>query len=469
MRNFQLYNPIKMIFGPGQFDRLGEVALEYGSKPLLVVGKNFAREGGLLDRAIELLTSQGMDPVVFEGIEPNPRVTTLRDAAKLAQENECDLIIGIGGGSVMDASKVIAFGFHDPDGIWKRIAYWNEDYTPIDQALPIVLASTLAATGSEGDAGAVITNWETHEKVGVFSVHMFPKVSIIDPELTVSVNPEYTRDGAIDMMIHVLESYLNGDEWATFSDRVTESLMAEVILALESVMENPSDIDARGKLSYLGAVALQGFINGPRGGVFPLHMMEHPLSGLYDISHGRGLAMLLPRWLSYVSRENPDKIIQIGERVFALDLETFHPFEAADKTIKRIIDWLEEIGSWYFADDLGIPNDPVIFRKLAEDVIRLNGNEEGVIGGIRPLGVDDIVAIYQACVRTGTGISITEESVEEIPSETDETASDETEEEIEIVEEVIVIEEGDPIPEGDDVIVIEEVIEEVVEEKPDSV
>jgi len=387
-------------------------------------------------------------------------VTTLRDAAKLARDNECDLVIGIGGGSVMDAAKTIAFGFYDPDGIWKRIAYWNEDYTPVDRALPIILASTLAATGSEGDAGAVITNWETHEKVGVFSVHMFPKVSIIDPELTLSVNPEYTRDGAIDMMIHVLESYFNGDEWATFSDRVTESLMVEVIIALERIMEKPNDIEARGILSYLGAVALQGFINGPRGGVFPLHMMQHPLSGLYDISHGRGLAMLFPRWLSYVSRENPDKIIQLGERVFGLDLETYHPFEAADKTINRIIEWLDEIGSWYFADDLGIPNDPAAFRKLAKDIIRLNGNENGVIGGIMELGVDDIVAIYESCVRHGTRKSVSEKPAEEV----EEKIPDEPAEEVEIVEEIIVIEEGEPVPEGEEIIVIEEVIEE----KPNS-
>ena len=444
MRKFELYNPIRMIFGVGEFERLGELASEYGKKPLVVFGGEFAREAGLVDRAVELLKAADMDPVVFEGVEPNARLGTCRRGARIASENECDMVIGIGGGSVMDASKVLAFGFYDPDGIWKHIAHWEPDYEEFEEALPIVLVSTLAATGSEGDGGAVITNEETKDKVGVFGEALFPRVSIIDPELTLTVPTDYTRDGAVDMSIHVLESYFNGDQTAKFSDRCTEGFFAEVIEALEAVMDDPEDIEARSQLSWLGAISLQGFINQPRGGPFPLHAMEHPLSGYFDISHGRGLALLLPRWLKYVSREKPDKIIQFGDRVFTMELESHHPFEAADKVIGRFIEWLEDIGAWFFMDSLGIPNDPVIFRKMAEDVVRMYG-KDGYLGGLKPLSVDDIVAIYEMCVRTGAP---EDKAFGEERSKKKAALDEEGEEIVEIVEEVIELGEGEELPEG---------------------
>jgi alcohol dehydrogenase YqhD (iron-dependent ADH family) len=284
VRKFELYNPIRMIFGTGEFERLGEVAKQYGKKPLVVVGRSHAKTCGLLDRGVEILRNAGLDPVVFEGVEPNPSVATCRKASLLARENDCDMVVGIGGGSVMDASKVIAFGFFDPDNIWNYVDYWNPGYKPVKQALPIVLVSTLAATGSEGDSGAVITNDETMEKAGVTADGLFPMASIIDPELTMTVSVDYTRDGAIDMMLHVLEGYFNEGESTPFADRCTEAFVVEVMLALASVLENPTDSDARGQLSYLGAIALNGFINRPRGGAFPMHRSEEHTSELQSLS-----------------------------------------------------------------------------------------------------------------------------------------------------------------------------------------
>ena len=167
VRKFELFNPIRMIFGAGEFDRLGEIAAGFGKKPLVVIGQSHAKESGILDRGLELLKKAGMDPVVFEGIEPNPRLSNVpAEAARMAQKSKCDMVIGIGGGSVMDASKVIAFGFYDPDNMWRRVAHWEENHEQVGKALPIVLASTMAATGSEGDNGAVITNDETRDKAG---------------------------------------------------------------------------------------------------------------------------------------------------------------------------------------------------------------------------------------------------------------------------------------------------------------
>ena len=459
VNNFQLYNPIRMVFGVGEFSNLADFATQYGEKPLVVFGKESAKVMGVMDKALEMLTEAGLDPVPFEGIEPNPRVATIKKAAELAKESGCDMVIGIGGGSVMDASKVIAFGALDPDNIWTHIAHWEDYYEPVGDALPILLVSTLAATGSEGDAGAVVTNEETGDKVGVFGESMFPKVSIIDPELTLTTPKNYTRDGAVDMIMHVLESYFNGEPDG-FADRMTESFIIEVMIALEDVLENLEDIDARSRLSWLGAIALHGFINRPRGGMFPLHVMQHPLSAYYDISHGSGLAMLLPRWMKFVYHEKPDRIIQLGERVFNLDLETHHPFEAAEIVIERVTNWLEDIGAWFFMDDLGIPNDPEMFAKMADDILRVFGKGEDTIGGLKPLSKEDMIEIYSMCVRTGAA---EEHTVEPEPETAESVQEGEDGEVIEIVEEVIVVEEGEPLPEGvegEEIVVVEEIVEE---------
>jgi hypothetical protein len=462
VRKFELYNPIRMIFGTGEFERLGEVARQYGKKPLVVFGRSHARTCGILDKGIDILKKAGLDPVVFEGVEPNPSISTCRDAALLAKKNKCDMVVGIGGGSVMDASKLIAFGFFDPDNIWNYVAYWEPGYKPVKEALPIVLVSTLAATGSEGDSGAVVTNDETMEKAGVAADPLFPKASIIDPNLTMTVSADYTRDGAIDMMLHVLEGYFNEGESSPFADRCTEAFVVEVMLALESVIENPTDSDARGQLSYLAAIALNGFINRPRGGAFPMHSIQHPMSAYFNISHGRGLALLLPRWLRYVSRDKPDKIIQFGERVFAMALETYHPFEAADRTIDRLEEWLEGVGAWFYLEDFGIPNDPGLFQEMAQNAIRIYGDENGLIPGTKPLSVDDIVTIYKNCVRLGVPET---ETVMVIEAEEEPAGDSETPVDEEVIEEVVVI-EGE-IPEGaeGEYEVVEEIVIEEVEDK----
>jgi len=214
----------------------------------------------------------------------------------------------------------------------------------------------------------------------------------------------------------------------------------EVMIAIERLLNKPEDLKARCQLSYLGAIALSGFLNRPRGGDFPLHMMQHPLSGYFDISHGRGLALLFPRWLKYVCHEKPAKIIQFGERVFSMDLETHHPLEAAELVIERLIEWLDEIGAYFYLDDLGIPNDPTLLMKLAEDVIRINGDENGTIGGIKRLGVDDIFTIYESCIRIGTPevqmpLESLEEHGEEASDETVETETDEQPSEIPTISE----------------------------------
>jgi alcohol dehydrogenase YqhD (iron-dependent ADH family) len=231
-------------------------------------------------------------------------------------------------------------------------------------------------------------------------------------------------------------------------------------------MEDPEDIDARATLSMLGAIALHGFINRPRGGNFPLHQLQHPLSAYFDISHGRGLALLLPRWLKFISHEKPDKIIQLGDRVFAMDLETYHPFEAADKVIIRITEWLEDIGAWFFMDNLGIPNDPSLFEQMADDVLRVHG-VDGMLGGVRPLSKDDIVEIYRMCVRIAAPVT---EAFPEEPEDEETPEGDDGEEVVEVVEEVIEIEDGEELPEGvegEEIIVVEEVVEVEEEEKSD--
>jgi alcohol dehydrogenase YqhD (iron-dependent ADH family) len=257
--------------------------------------------------------------VIFEGIEPNPRHTTCDKAAAVARDNGCDFIIGLGGGSAMDAAKGIAITAKTGISVWEYV-YRGPDLTQrkIEEALPIVCIPTVAATGSEADSGGIISNWETHEKMGIFGPSLFPAVSIVDPELTVTCPEEYTIDGGVDIIAHVIETYFTGTSEAYLQDRdrLSESIIKTVIRYLPRAVKDGADIEARSHLSWSSTVALSGLINSGRGGGYPLHALEHVVSAHYDISHGRGLALLLPALMDFTEPARPEKYIEMGKNIF---------------------------------------------------------------------------------------------------------------------------------------------------------
>jgi alcohol dehydrogenase YqhD (iron-dependent ADH family) len=398
MQNFTFYLPTKIVFGPGTIDRVGIEAAHLGTRALIVTGQRSAAEFGIIDRVTDYLEREGVAAVVFDKIEPNPRTTTIDAAGELARKNRCDFVIGLGGGSPMDAAKAIAVAALEGKPIWEFIPHGNVPVHPVKRALPIMAIPTLAATGSEADAGGVFTNWETHEKATLFSPLLFPKVAIIDPELTITVPPDYTADGGIDIICHVIEGFFTGADNTPIQDRFAISVIRTVMENLPKVLKNPKDVEARANLSWASAVALSGMVNAGRGGAFPMHALEHSLSGHYDISHGRGLALLLPAIMEYSYAARPAKYAMLAEELFDIHRDGRSDEELARLAVEKFRQFLESVGRHLTFTEVGI-SDTNRFEKMAEDALRIYGVNGEYLDNPKRLYKNDIVALFKKLLK----------------------------------------------------------------------
>jgi alcohol dehydrogenase YqhD (iron-dependent ADH family) len=394
MESFVLRMPVKIIFGVGEISKTGEEASKIGKKALLVTGKSHVVKSGLFEIVVHFLEDYGVEYVHFEGIEPNPRSTTVDRAGEVARNESCDFILGLGGGSVMDASKAIAVVALSGHPVWDYV--YNENSSKIrniDNALPIMLIPTLAATASEGNRGGVITNWEKNQKAGIFSDHLYPKTSIVDPQLTVKVGCQTTIDGAMDIMSHVIETYLTGPANTPLQDRFSEGIIRTVMDNLEILLNDMENIEARANLSWCSTMALLGPVNLGRPGSFPLHFIEHVISGHYDIAHGRGLAILLPTLMRYVYKERPEKFAALARNIFFLKTDDMNEEQAAMTFIDSFEVWMKSVGMYCKLSEVGIENDR--FDQMAKDTIDVYGNGKDFIESCKSLYKDDIVKILE--------------------------------------------------------------------------
>jgi len=391
MQNFTFHLPTKLIFGPGEVKKVGVEAKQYGEKALIVTGRRSASAFGIIHRVTDKLEQEGVAVMVFDKVEPNPRSSTIDEAAELVRNNNIDMIIGLGGGSPMDAAKAIAAAAAMNKPVWDLVNHGQPVPPKITAALPIIEVPTLAATGSEADAGGVITNWETHEKAIIGSPILFPKVSIIDPELTVTVPRDYTIDGGIDIICHVLESFFTGADETPIQDRFSMSIIRTVMDYLPRIIEKPDDIDARSQLSWASAIALSGMVNSGRGGPFPLHAMEHALSAHYDISHGLGLALLLPRLMIYTYKARPAKYAFMARELFGVSPDKSE-MEQAEAAVGGVIDFLKLVDRYITFVEIEI--DDSKFEEMADDTLRIYSRGE-YLDNPKPLYKQDIVKIFE--------------------------------------------------------------------------
>jgi len=337
----RFYLPTKIIFGSGSLTQLGVEAGKVGRRVLLVTGTTSMRRTGVLDRVSKDLKANGIKVSVFDKIEPNPRVSTVDEGSQIARQEKADLIIGLGGGSAMDAAKAIALASSDTRSIWH---YIDEDATVKKPMPSVILAPTVAASGSETNNLAVITNWEIHEKRPLRSTHFFPKVSIVDPELTLTLPEKPTAQGGVDIFCHLAEDYLTATEPSPLSDGIMETAMSMVVESLPRVLAKPKDIEARTSLSWCSTIACSQFTSlGGGAGTMTLHDIEHALSGYYDIAHGDGLAALLPAWMRYTFPLKSDRFHRLGKNAF-------NEADGIPATEK----WLERVGMKLRLRDLGV-------------------------------------------------------------------------------------------------------------------
>lgn len=381
--------PVKVYFGENQLGHLGEELKKFGRRVLLTYGGGSIKSIGLYDRVMTELATAGLEVFELSGIAPNPRIDSVREGAQMCKEHNIDVLLAVGGGSTIDATKFMAAGACVDHDAWD---FFNDKWAPIEQALPIVTILTLSATGSEMDCGGVISNLETKDKIGRLAPPVLPKVSFLDPTLTFSVNTFQTACGAADMMSHIIEVYFNVDQDLYMLDCFMEGMMKTIIKYTPIAMNDPEHYEARANLMWTSSWAINGFINGGKQQAWSCHPMEHELSAIYDITHGLGLAILTPRWMEYcLSDKTVDKYVQFATNVFGVDA-SLPKMDIAREGIRLLSEFFfQTLGLQSAFGQVGISEDdfPTMARKAC------GGN---VLNGFIPLRQHDIEQIFKMCL-----------------------------------------------------------------------
>ncbi|WP_406686371.1 iron-containing alcohol dehydrogenase [Rossellomorea vietnamensis] len=385
MNDFTFYNPTKLIFGKGQVEQLKELVPQYGKKVLVVYGGGSIKRNGLYDQVMSVL--KGIDSEVFElsGVEPNPRLSTVRRGVEIAKEKNIDFILAVGGGSVIDCTKAIAAGAKYDGDAWDLVT----KKTFAKEALPFGTVLTLAATGSEMNAGSVITNWETNEKYGWGSPVTFPQFSILDPENTFTVPKDHTIYGMVDMMSHVFEQYFNNATNTPLQDRMCESVLKTVIETAPKLIDDLENYELRETILYSGTIALNGMLQMGYNGDWASHNIEHAVSAVYDIPHAGGLAILFPNWMKHNLKVNPSRFAQMAERVFNVDPAGKSEEEVALEGIEKLREFWSSLGAPIRLADYDIDDSQL---DLMADKAMVNGE----FGNFNKLNKDDVLAILRA-------------------------------------------------------------------------
>lgn len=390
--NFEFYNPTRVLFGAGNLEKLGEVVKEYGHKALLVTGGGSVKRNGTFDKAVTSLKKAGIDFIECDGIDPNPRISSVRKGARLVKNNNCDVVVALGGGSVMDCSKAIAAGAMYDGDPWDMIYHGQENVYIPKEALPVITVPTLAATGSEMDPDGVISNEDTKEKSFVHSEVLYPKVALVDPELTLTVPQNQTGYGICDIIVHITESYFNGEDGTPLQVALSLSTIKNCIFYGLKAYENGHDLEAREQVQWDSIVALNGFISCGTHGDFPVHMIEHTVSGIHDITHGAGLAIINPAWMKFTIRHggNLKKFVDFATFLFDVK-DSGDDEETALKGVTKYEEFLKKIGCPTRFKDLDI--DESRFEDYADITLKVIHDENGRLPARPALSKADIIEI----------------------------------------------------------------------------
>ena len=385
MQNFNYCTPTRLIFGDGVIKDLPEVMSHYGKKILLTYGGGSIKKIGLYDKVLELL--KGYEIYELANIMPNPKYDpSVLDGVKMCKQHNIDAILSVGGGSVLDCSKAIAGGAKYDGEPWDLITYKAET----KDALPIVDIITLAATGSEYDAGGVISRTETNDKTCYSDPHLYPEVSFLDPTYTFTVSKKQTSAGIADAMNHIFEQYFCEDS-TILNDGFMEAGLRSLMINGRKCLENPEDYNARAEMMLVctyGCNRIYCLGNSESG--WPCHGMEHALSAYYDITHGEGLAIITPRWMKHIlSEKTVDRFVKYGINVFGID-ESLDKMAIANKAIDETYKFFESINIPMHLKDVGIDESRI------EEMAKHVADNEGLENAWAPLLQEDIAAIFRA-------------------------------------------------------------------------
>lgn len=386
MENFVFYAPTKIYFGKGQIENLENILEKYGKNVLLTYGGGSIKKNGIYDKVYEIL--KNFNITELSGIEPNPRLGTVKKGIEICKENNIDVILAVGGGSTIDCSKVIAAGYYYDGNPWDLV----KDSSKIEKALPIVTILTIAATGSEMNGSAVISNPETNEKLGTSSDVMKPKASILDPEYTYTLPAIQTAAGVADIMSHVLENYFNSNTGVYLQGAICESILKTCIKYGPIALKDPKNYEARSNLMWASSLALNGLCKAGKTGGWTCHPIEHELSAFYDITHGVGLAIVTPRWMRYIlSKYTVDKFVDYAINVWGLEPEE-DKYVLANKAIDATEKFFIDCGIPMNLGKLGI--DDSLLEKMSHAVVTHRDLSISYV----PLKEEDVLNILKMCL-----------------------------------------------------------------------
>ncbi len=371
MENFTFFNPTKIEFGTGKEQLIGQHLAEYGiKKVLLCYGSDRIKRDGLFGVVAQSLAERDIQFVECGGIVSNPIISKVREAIVLARDKQVDAILSVGGGSVLDSAKAVAAGVLHEGDVWDLFL----GKAAIEGALPVFDILTLAATGSEMNNGAVVTNETTKEKFAIGSVHTFPKVSIVNPALMKTVSRDYLVYSGADIIAHSIEGYFTAKMQPRFHSRLVEAVINTVIETTETLLADPEDYGARAEFAWASTQALNGLLYaGTSGYGYPNHMIEHSLSALFNVPHGAGLSVVIPAWMKWYHARNPGQFERFAKNVFGV--------ATAEQGIAALEAWFDKIGT------------PTRLLQLGITEADLPATVENVLGNAKWFGIADVYTL----------------------------------------------------------------------------
>lgn len=365
MENFTFHNPVKIVFGKNALDSLGGEIRNAGDTVLFVYGKDSIKKSGLYDTVVKILKQENKKVIEHAGVQPNPVLSHTLEGIAKAKEGKVDFVLAVGGGSATDEAKAIAVGaVHDGD-FWQ---FFTGERTA-EKALPLYCVLTIPATGTEMNNGMVVTNEKTNEKLGLFTPNSYPKVSFLDPMLTITIPKNYTAYSGVDAMSHSIEGYLSTTSpWTPVLDRYVEGLVMSIMESIDVLMENPRDYNARASFMWAASLAWNGLTTaGFANTGVPAHMLGHPLSALYDLAHGATLSITTLAWMKWALERGNRKIPLFARHV--LKVEDKDDAQAGVRGIEKLTAWFKKIGVPVSLTDAGVPEGDM--DKLVQTAGRL--------------------------------------------------------------------------------------------------
>ncbi|ORC29900.1 NADH-dependent alcohol dehydrogenase [Marispirochaeta aestuarii] len=386
MNNFEFLNPTKIIFGKDVEEHVGKEVKKHSSSCLLHYGGGSIKKNGLYDRIVHSLKSEKIRFIELGGVQPNPRLSLVREGIKICRENDLNFVLAVGGGSVIDSAKAIAVGVPYSGDVWN---FYSGEATP-EKKLGVGSVLTIPAAGSEASHSSVITNEEGMLKRPLNMEMNRPSFTFMNPELTFTLSKYQTACGIADILSHVMERYFTNIKNVDFTDRLCEATMKTVINNAYIVSKNPKDYNARAEIMWASTIAHNNLLSTGRIGDFGSHFIEHELSSINDVAHGAGLAIIFPAWAKYVQEKLSEKFLQFAVRVWNIDQNFENPKETIMEGINRLESFFTFLGLPTKLKHIGIGEDN--FNEIA---VKTLYGRNGSVGNVVSLGKDDIINILK--------------------------------------------------------------------------